>query len=108
MDLRLATIGRVAQRQWGLMTTDSPEPRYRPVSFWGLCAASYQACSRWGGRMPLYERSRSAGCIRRLGHVRGAGLQRLLRDDSSALDEDLLVIAEEWADEQFRGVGGPG
>jgi len=61
--------------------------------------------------MPLYEVTED-GLERRppagfaaLGMYERADLQRLLRDDISALDEDLLVIAEEfgnWEDARRR------
>lgn len=61
--------------------------------------------------MPLYEvtdhglESRAVAKFADLGMYERADLQRLLRDDISALDEDLLVIAEEfgeWEDARRR------
>jgi RecB family endonuclease NucS len=61
--------------------------------------------------MPLYEvtdtglRHHEAGEFKALGLYERADLQRLLRDDISALADDLLVIAEEfgeWEDARRR------
>lgn len=61
--------------------------------------------------MPLYEvtdeglKSQAVAKFADLGMYERADLQRLLRDDISALDEDLLVIAEEfggWEDARRR------
>ena len=61
--------------------------------------------------MPLYEvtddglKRRQPAAFAALGMYERADLQRLLRDDISALDEDLLVIAEEfgnWEDARRR------
>jgi len=61
--------------------------------------------------MPLYEvtdeglRRRPPAAFAALGMYERADLQRLLRDDITALDEDLLVIAEEygnWEDARRR------
>lgn len=61
--------------------------------------------------MPLYEvtdaglRRRPPAAFAALGMYERADLQRLLRDDIAALDEDLLVVAEEygnWEDARRR------
>jgi hypothetical protein len=61
--------------------------------------------------MPLFEvteeglKRRPSAAFAALGMYERADLQRLLRDDISALDEDLLVIAEEfgnWEDARRR------
>ncbi|MFN2506610.1 MAG: hypothetical protein ABR540_20765 [Acidimicrobiales bacterium] len=61
--------------------------------------------------MPLFEvtedglRRRPIAAFAALGMYERADLQRLLRDDISALDEDLLVVAEEygnWEDARRR------
>lgn len=61
--------------------------------------------------MPLYEvtgeglKRRPPAAFAALGMYERADLQRLLRDDISALDDDLLVVAEEfgnWEDARRR------
>jgi len=85
-----------------LMTAESPAPRYRDLSFCALYGAPTGPVSgrEVGCRASTRPRRASSGDrplpFAALGLYERADLQRPLRDDLSALEEDLFVIAEEF------------
>ncbi len=93
------------------MTAESPAPRYRTLSFGSQHGPPVGLFRARRCQVPLYEvmddglKRRPPAAFAALGMYEKADLQRLLRDDISALDEDLFVIAEEfgnWEDARRR------